>query len=651
MSKIIGIDLGTTNSAVSVYDPLTKNWKILENQEGERTTPSIIAYKDGKVMVGKNAKNQAVTNAKNTVYAVKRLIGRTIDDPEVQKMMKTAPYKIVKADNTEAAWVEIDGQKKSPEEISAEILKKLKAAAETKLGEPVTEAVITVPAYFNDAQRKATKDAGRIAGLDVKRIVNEPTAAALAFGLNTQKDQNIIVYDLGGGTFDVSVLEIMDLDGETSFEVMAANGDTFLGGEDFDRAIIDHILSSYKDQSGVDLTVSDDAKGYGDAAREAAMQRIKQAAEEAKKELSSMESASINIPYIAVFDGQPQNIMMDMSRAELEGLVKGLIERSKEPCLKALADAGLSMSDINEVVMVGGMTRMPAVKEFVKGVFGKEPNCSVNPDEVVAAGASVQGGVLSGEVGNIALMDVIPLSLAVRINGGEAERVVEKQSTIPCSITHPHTFSTSQDGQKSVRIRLFQGESKSCDDPSMQELGELQMEVPPAKAGEIEIEVTVNINADGLITLTAQDNKTKRPFTAEIKTPGGLSEEEIAKRVQMAEATREKVEAEIANANAAASAEAVLKEAEETKEKDWYKDATEEARTAFNTAAENLKTAVESNDNSNMAKLMEDFRNAEMGLTQSTLPETTEANDDAPSDENSTEDAPKKAPSPNKPGM
>lgn len=623
MSKIIGIDLGTTNSAVAIYDG--KTGKILENQEGKRTTPSIIAYvdKNGEVdvLVGDPAKNQAVSNAQNTLYAVKRLIGRTYDDPEVQKMKKTAPFKIVKADgDNDDAWVEVNGKKLAPAEISAQILMKLKKAAEERLGETISRAVITVPAYFNDSQKTATKDAGRIAGLTVERIVNEPTAAALAFGLDDKKDQKIIVYDLGGGTFDVSVLEL----GGGIVKVKAANGDTFLGGEDFDRKILDHIAEKFEKESGVDLRTLQD-----ETTRQMAMQRLKEAAENAKKELSSASMTSINLPFIAVVDGQPLNLQMDMSRVELENLVADLIERSKAPCMQALKDADISISEIDEVVMVGGMTRMPAVKAFVKDVFGKEPNCSVNPDEVVASGASAQGAVLTGEIDDVLLLDVIPLSLSIRLSNGIAEKVVEKQSTIPCSIT-PEPFTTSVDGQETVRIVIGQGESDMMDGNKI--LGELVMEIPPAPKGKPQISVTFDVNADGVLTVSAKDQN-GREVKATMQANGGLSEQEVEDMMKSAEANREKDAQRKAAIIAASQAEALVEQVETVKEKDWYKSATEEAKEKFNTAAEKLKTAVQAQDKDKMPELVEQFNQAKMDLAASGAP----SNDD-----NAEPEAPKK---------
>lgn len=645
MSKIIGIDLGTTNSAVAIYDG--KTGKILENQEGKRTTPSIVSFgKDGQIHVGDPAKNQAVSNAENTFYAIKRLIGRSFDDEEVQKMIKTAPFKIVpaKAGNEKSdAWVEIkkpDGttETMAPAEISAKILLKLKEAAEEKLGEKITEAVITVPAYFDDSQKKATKDAGAIAGLNVRRIVNEPTAAALAFGLDDKKDQTIIVYDLGGGTFDVSVLEL----GGGLIEVKAANGDTFLGGEDFDRRIVDHILQEFKAETDVDILAMPEAQ------KQMCLQRIKQAAEDAKKTLSSSTETQISLPFITMKEtGEPVNLDVMLTRSKLEDLVKDLIERSEGPCRKALADADLDMSDIDEVVMVGGMTRMPAVKEFVKKTFGKEPNCSVNPDEVVAAGASAQGAILTGELDEVILKDVIPLSLGIRINDGDVETIVPKQHSIPCTIK-PEPFGISYDGQDTVRIRICQGERPKFDDN--RELGEMVMEIKPGKKEDVKIFIQFDVDANGTLTVSAKDQN-----GAEIKQTlqanGGLTEDQVAEMMKDAEANKEADEKVRANRAAAAQASGMVSEVDSIKEKDYYKSASEEARKSFNTAAESLKAAVETKNNENIVELVKSFTDAKLKLGESAAAASSEtANDDSAPEA----DAPKKdaaAGKPSAPGM
>ncbi|GAB6068814.1 molecular chaperone DnaK [Methylothermus subterraneus] len=522
MAKILGIDLGTTNSCMAILEG--GKAKVIENAEGTRTTPSIVAFtKDGEVLVGHPAKRQAITNPQNTFYAVKRLIGRRFDDPVVKKDMDMVPYKIVSAPNGDA-WVEVPalGKKMAPPEISARVLRKLKEDAEAYLGEEIKEAVITVPAYFNDSQRQATKDAGRIAGLEVKRIINEPTAAALAFGLDKQKgDRKIAVYDLGGGTFDISIIEMAEVEGERQFEVLSTNGDTFLGGEDFDKRIIDYLVDEFKKDTGIDLRNDP-----------LALQRLKEAAEKAKIELSSTQQTEINLPYITADATGPKHLNVRLTRAKLEALTEDLIERTRRPCEIALKDAGLSPADIDDVILVGGQTRMPKVQEFVRQIFGKEPRKDVNPDEAVALGAAIQAGVLGGEVKDVLLLDVTPLSLGIETLGGVMTKLIEKNTTIPTKVTQ--IFSTAEDNQTAVTIHVLQGEREMAKDNKS--LGKFDLTgIPPAPRGVPQIEVTFDIDANGILHVSARDKATGREQSIVIRASSGLTEEEIQRMIRDAE--------------------------------------------------------------------------------------------------------------------
>ena len=593
MSKVIGIDLGTTNSCVSIMEGTQA--KVLENAEGARTTPSVVAFTDtNEKLVGQPAKRQAVTNPENTIFAVKRLIGRNFGDPTVKKDIESAPFKIVNSEKGDA-WIEAKGQKYSPSQISAFILQKMKETAEKYLGQEVTKAVITVPAYFNDAQRQATKDAGKIAGLEVLRIINEPTAASLAYGLDKKTNKKIAVYDLGGGTFDVSILEL----GDGVFEVKSTNGDTFLGGEDFDNTIVNYLVTEFKKENGIDLKTD-----------KLALQRLKEAAEKAKIELSSAEQTEVNLPFITADKTGPKHIALKMTRAKLEALVEDLIGKTIPPCKTALKDAGLSASDINEIVLVGGMTRMPKVIEQVKNFFGKEPNKSVNPDEVVAMGAAIQAGVLQGDVKDVLLLDVTPLSLGIETLGGVSTKLIDKNTTIPTKKSQ--VFSTAEDNQSAVTIRVAQGEREMASDNKI--LGNFNLEgIAPAPRGVPQIEVTFDIDANGIVNVSAKDKGTGKEQKITIQASGGLSEEEINKMVKEAEANKEEDKKKRDSVDARNQADTLLHTTEKNLKEHGAK-VSEADKKAIETSSANLRNALKGTDIEEIKKKTQDLVQSSMKL-------------------------------------
>jgi molecular chaperone DnaK len=592
MAKVIGIDLGTTNSCVAIMDG--KNPKVIENSEGTRTTPSVVAFTESEKLIGQSAKRQAVTNPENTLYAVKRFIGRSFDDQTVQKDVTLSPFKIIKGNNGDA-WVEAQGEKYSPSQISAFILQKMKETAESYTGETVTQAVITVPAYFNDAQRQATKDAGKIAGLEVLRIINEPTAASLAYGLDKKQSGTVVVYDLGGGTFDVSILEV----GDGVFEVKATNGDTHLGGEDFDLRIIDFLANEFKKEQGIDLKND-----------KLALQRLKEAAEKAKIELSSSTQTDVNLPFITADQSGPKHLNVKLTRAKLEELVDDLLQNTIEPCKKALSDAGLSASDINDVILVGGMTRMPKVTEIVKSFFGKDPSKGVNPDEVVAMGAAIQAGVLQGDVKDVLLLDVTPLSLGIETLGGVFTKLIERNTTVPTKKSQ--VFSTAEDNQNAVTIRVFQGEREMAQDNKL--LGQFDLVgIPPAPRGTPQIEVTFDIDANGIVNVSAKDKSTGKEQQIKIQASGGLSDEEIDKMVKDAEANAEEDKKKREEVDIKNQADSLVFQVEKNLKEHGDKIGAED-KTKIEADLKNLKDAIEKNDLDLMKQKTQDLTQSSMKM-------------------------------------
>ena len=622
MAKVIGIDLGTTNSCVAVMEG--KQAKVIENAEGDRTTPSIVAYADNEVLVGQPAKRQAVTNPDKTIFAIKRLIGRQYDEEAVQKDIKLVPYKIIKADNGDA-WVEVEGKKLAPAEVSARILQKLKKDAESYLGEEVKEAVITVPAYFNDSQRQATKDAGKIAGLDVKRIINEPTAAALAYGIDksNKEDQKIVVYDLGGGTFDVSIIEIADIDGEKQFEVLATNGDTFLGGEDFDMRLMDYLVDEFKKDSGVDLKNDP-----------LALQRLKEAAEKAKIELSSAQQTDINLPYVTADASGPKHLNIKVTRSKLESLVEDLIKRTIKPCELALKDSSLSASDIDDVILVGGQTRMPKVQDEVKAFFGKEPRKDVNPDEAVAMGAAIQAAVLAGDVSDVLLLDVTPLSLGIETMGGVMTKLIEKNTTIPTKASE--TFSTAEDNQSAVTVHVLQGERELAKDNKS--LGQFNLaDIPPAPRGVPQIEVTFDIDANGILKVSAKDKASGKEQAIEIKASGGLSEAEVEKMVQDAQAHAEEDRKQRELIDARNQADQVVHLAEKSL-KDAGDTAPEGEKEKLQSAIDAAKEAIKGDDKADIESKTQALQEASSAFMQATAQSSTASSGSSETDATGSDD-------------